>query len=101
MTTTEATLTDRQTVDVALTAMLTGPDLYASTDIDAYRQLQRDAVRAVEEMDDEYNGHTNRETWATIMHLSNDYDLYQLVRALVVGKSTNTRKPTIILSLRP
>jgi hypothetical protein len=32
---------------------------------------------------DEYNGWTNRETWAAALNLSNDYDLYTIARRLV------------------
>ena len=36
---------------------------------------------------EEYNGWTNRETWATVMHLSNDEGLYDSCLELVEGKS--------------
>lgn len=29
--------------------------------------------------EEEYNGWKNRETWATALHLSNDYDLYHTI----------------------
>jgi hypothetical protein len=35
--------------------------------------------------EEEYNGWVNFETWATALHLSNDYDLYQTI----IGMRTN------------
>ena len=35
---------------------------------------------------EEYNGWANRETWATVMHLSNDDGLQDMCRELVEGK---------------
>ena len=32
--------------------------------------------------EEEYNGWVNRETWATALHLSNDYDLYQTIKGI-------------------
>ena len=40
----------------------------------------------------EYNGWTNRETWATGLHLSNDYDLYHIARRLVTEADDNVRE---------
>ena len=31
-------------------------------------------------MCEEYNGWTNRETWATALHLNNDFGLYEIMR---------------------
>jgi hypothetical protein len=31
----------------------------------------------------EYNGWTNRETWATALHLDNDFGLYEMVKDMV------------------
>jgi hypothetical protein len=36
---------------------------------------------------EEYNGWVNRETWATVMHLSNDEGLYDKCLELVEGKA--------------
>jgi hypothetical protein len=38
---------------------------------------------------DEYNGWTNRETWAAALHLSNDESLYNICRRMVAGSSNN------------
>lgn len=43
-----------------------------------------------EQTRDEYNGWTNRETWATYLHLSNDYDLYTIARRLVTEADAET-----------
>jgi hypothetical protein len=36
---------------------------------------------------EEYNGWCNRETWATVLHLSNDEGLYETCLVLVEGKA--------------
>ena len=41
---------------------------------------------------DEYNGWTNRETWAAALHLANDYDLYTLSRRIVRDLDADQRE---------
>jgi hypothetical protein len=44
-------------------------------------------TEAIETNPDEHNGWTNRETWATALHLSNDQGLYNKCRELVQGEN--------------
>lgn len=53
-------------------------------------ELLEQAADTIDDASDEYNGHTNFETWAAITNLSNDYDLYQIARRLVAEADTDT-----------